>query len=75
MAIPSIESDRLTLRPVLDTDLVPYANFYASEGSRFVGGPCSREETWRKLATIAGHWHLRGYGPWALQCKQDGLFA
>jgi RimJ/RimL family protein N-acetyltransferase len=75
MAIPSIESDRLTLRPVRDTDLVPYANFYASEGSRFVGGPCSREETWRKLAAIVGHWHLRGYGPWALECKEDGLFA
>ena len=75
MTIPSIESDRLVLRPVRDSDLVPYASFYASEGSCFVGGPCSREEAWRKLAVIAGHWHLRGYGPWALECKQDGLFA
>lgn len=74
MPIPTVESDRLVLRPVRDTDLVPYANFYASEGSRFVGGPCCREETWRKLAALAGHWHLRGYGPWALECKQDGSF-
>lgn len=75
MTIPSIESDRLTLRPVRDTDLDPYADFYASERSRFVGGPCSREQAWQRLAAIAGHWHLRGYGPWALESKQDGSFA
>lgn len=29
-------------------------------------------ETWRTMATMVGHWTLRGYGPYALEEKQSG---
>lgn len=50
------------------------ADFYASDISRFYGGPCGREEAWRKFAMYPGHWALRGFGPWALEEKASGEF-
>lgn len=50
------------------------ADFYADPMSSFYGGPCSREDAWRKFAAYPGHWTLRGYGPWALEEKQTGAF-
>jgi RimJ/RimL family protein N-acetyltransferase len=68
--IPELETERLRLRPWLETDLEPYAEFCASENTaRFVGGACGREDAWRRIAMFLGHWTLRGYGPWALEEK------
>lgn len=36
------------------------------------GGPMSREEAWRHMAMILGHWELRGYGMWAVEEKASG---
>lgn len=41
---------------------------------RFVGGVKTREEAWRHLAMILGHWQLRGYGMFAVERKDDGAF-
>ena len=35
---------------------------------------CERDEAWRRLAGVIGHWTLRGYGLWALEAKRDGSF-
>jgi RimJ/RimL family protein N-acetyltransferase len=32
----------------------------------------SRMETWRHLAMIVGHWHLRGFGMWGVFEKESG---
>ncbi len=72
--IPSFESSRLLLRPFKPEDFESMAMFYASEVSRPYGGPCSREEAWRKFAVYSGHWVLRGFGPWALETKDSGQF-
>ncbi len=69
---PTLETDRLLLRaPTLD-DLEPMAAFYASERSRFVGGPQTKELVWRTLAMEAGHWILNGFGRWTLVEKDTG---
>ena len=44
------------------------------EVARFIGGVCDRAESWRRLATIVGHWQPRGYGMWALEEKGSGDF-
>ena len=51
------------------------AAFYASERSKFVGGPTTAELTWRNLASEIGHWALRGYGRWAVDVTENGEFA
>ena len=72
--ITTLESARLILRPFTQSDFEPMAAFFADPVSAFYGGPCNREEAWRKFAVYSGHWLLRGYGPWALQEKSTGAF-
>ena len=74
-AIPTIESERLILRPWREADIDGYAAIYVdAERSQFIGGPLSREDAWRKMATVIGHWSLRGYGTWALEEKASRRF-
>ena len=74
ITIPTLESERLILRPFRESDFESMAAFFADPVSKFYGGPCGREEAWRKFAVYSGHWVLRGYGPWALETKGDGTF-
>ncbi|MCM2563099.1 GNAT family N-acetyltransferase [Lutimaribacter sp. EGI FJ00015] len=62
--IPVIETDRLILRAMQETDLDVIADFFADDRSSFVGGPKSRADSWRTIAGALGHWMLRGYGMW-----------
>jgi len=73
--IPTLETGRLVLRAMKAEDFEPFAAFYASEGARFVGGPESRPATWRRMATYAGSWTLRGYGKFIVEDKQSGRVA
>jgi RimJ/RimL family protein N-acetyltransferase len=73
-SIPRLETDRLILREYQSDDFEHMAAFYADPISSFYGGPCNREEGWRKFAMYPGHWALRGFGPWALEEKSTGEF-
>ena len=73
-AIPTLESERLVLRAFRQDDFEPMAAFFADPVSATYGGPCARDEAWRKFAVYAGHWALRGYGPWALEEKASGAY-
>lgn len=72
--IPVIETERLRLRAIQESDFEAYAGFYASEGARYYGGSCDRNDAWRRMASFIGHWSLRGYGVWALEEKASGAF-
>ena len=63
---PTLETARLILRAPELSDFDALAAFYASPRAAFVGGPQSRELSWRSLALEAGHWVLRGFGRWTL---------
>lgn len=67
--IPTLETERLIMRAPGQQDLDAYADFYASERSHMVGGPLTRIEVWRWLASVIGHWQLRGFGRWMLDEK------
>jgi len=73
--IPTLLTDRLTMRPLGPQDFAPMAAFYASERAKFVGGPTTAELTWRNLAGEIGHWTLRGYGRWAVEETATGALA
>lgn len=74
MDIPTLHTERLILRAFREDDFEPMAAFYADPISAFYGGPCNREEGWRKFAAYAGHWSLRGYGPWAIEERETGAY-
>jgi len=43
---------------------------------RYIGdhGAMQREDAWRQLAMFVGHWHLRGFGMWAVEERASGTF-
>lgn len=74
METPTLETERLVLRTFREGDTDAYAEMTADpEVMRFLGGkPMSRQEAWRNMAMVLGHWHLRGFGFWAVEEKSSG---
>ena len=70
--IPVLETDRLILRAPQESDFETDVAFFASDASRFVGGPMQPHQVWRSMAMMLGHWAFRGYGFWALEEKSGG---
>ena len=73
--IPTLTTERLILRPFRDGDIDAYAEICAdAEVMRYLvpGQPISRAEAWRQMAFIMGHWHLKGFGFWALEERATG---
>lgn len=72
----TLETDRLLLRMWREEDFEPYAEMCADPNvMRYLGGKTfDRLETWRHMAFFIGHWHLRGYGHWAVEEKSSGQF-
>ena len=70
----ALETERLLLRGFQESDLEQYARICADpEVMCFLGGnPFSREDAWRHIASMLGHWQLRGYGMWAVEEKSSG---
>jgi RimJ/RimL family protein N-acetyltransferase len=73
----TLETDRLLLRMFQQSDLNAYAAMSADpEVMRFLGGKVlNRNESWRSMAQVCGHWQLRGYGMWAVVEKASGELA
>ena len=57
-----------------ESDADAYADMLGdAEVMRFLGGKVmSRQEAWRSMAMLLGHWHLRGYGFWAVEERASG---
>jgi len=72
--IPRLETERLILRAPSDADLDADAAFFATDAAQFVGGPLRRDEAWRVIASILGHWSLRGFGFWSAEEKETGNY-
>ena len=75
--IPTVTTDRLRLRAFRAGDLDAYAAMQANpEVMRYLvtGRTSTRVEVWRTMATSLGAWSLRGYGMWACEKIDDGVF-
>jgi RimJ/RimL family protein N-acetyltransferase len=72
-----IETDRLVLRMFRECDLGAYAEMCGdAEVMRYLGGTTmTRSESWRSMATVLGHWQLRGFGLWAVEERATGELA
>ncbi len=73
----TIETERLTLRQFRDSDCEDLKAYYTDpECMRFTTGRALEDwECWRTMATMVGHWSLRGYGPYAVEIKESGIVA
>jgi RimJ/RimL family protein N-acetyltransferase len=74
--IPSLETDRLSLRCHRLDDFADSAAMWAdADVTRWIGGrPFSEEETWARLLRYVGHWALLGFGYWVVLEKASGRF-
>ncbi|HEX8140593.1 MAG TPA: GNAT family N-acetyltransferase [Pyrinomonadaceae bacterium] len=70
----TLETERLVLRMWREDDFDAYAQICADEEvMRYLGGKTfDRTEAWRHMAFFVGHWHLLGYGHWAVEEKATG---
>lgn len=64
MTQPLLQTERLTLRPPLQSDWPAVSAFMErSDRLDFIGGPMADEFTrWRAFLANAGHWALKGFG-------------
>ena len=75
LPIPELTTARLRLRGFRQSDFEAYAAIMADpDVARFLGtgSTLSREDAWRQMAMILGHWVLRGFGLWAVEEMATG---
>jgi len=74
--IPTIETERLILRPHRLEDFDTYVEMWSDpDVVRFIGGrPSDREATWSRFLRHVGSWHHLGFGFFAIEEKETGLF-
>jgi RimJ/RimL family protein N-acetyltransferase len=73
MTGPTLETERLILRPPSLADLDAWAAFGAdAEAVRFIGGAQGRELTWRSVMVMAGAWTLHGFAMFSVVDKASG---
>jgi RimJ/RimL family protein N-acetyltransferase len=75
--IPVVETERLRLRGHTLADFEALAAMWGDpDVVRHISGkPSTREESWARMLRYPGHWHLLGYGFWAIEEKASGRFA
>ncbi len=75
-AAPLLETERLILRPFRADDLAAdNALWCEPDVYKFMAGkPSTLEDTWRGILQTIGHWHVLGYGYWAIEEKASGRF-
>lgn len=75
MNVPELDTERLLLRGWGENDLDAWAAIATdAETMRWVGFPrgMNREDAWRHIAYLVGHWELRGFGLWAVKERESG---
>jgi RimJ/RimL family protein N-acetyltransferase len=72
---PTIETERLILRPFAAADLDAYTAILQSESVRsalHLPDTIGRSDAWSQMAAWLGQWELQGTGQWALEEKATG---
>lgn len=68
---PTLETERLVLRPYGQDDFEAFAAYFASPRSIYTDGPVSRTAAWDLFTAGAGRWMIAGHGAWTIERKSD----
>ena len=74
---PTLETERLILRPFHENDVDAYTAVLQAPQVRaalHLPDDIGREQAWLGMAQWLGQWELRGTGQWALELKSSGAF-
>lgn len=69
--IPTLHTNRLTLRPYRRTDFDAYAAFAASERAIHMDGPVDRDTAWGWFTNDIASWALHGFGTLAIELSGE----
>ncbi|SLN54040.1 hypothetical protein ROA7450_02774 [Roseovarius albus] len=70
-----LRTQRLLLRQWQANDIDAYVRYFSDpEAARYFGGARNPDEAWRHMAQNIGHWHLNGFGYWAVEEIGTGVF-
>jgi len=71
--IPTLQTERLTLRPYRRDDFAAFAAFMGSDRAVHMGGPIDATEAWTWFTNDIATWALYGFGTLAVEF--EGQFA
>ena len=70
---PTLETERLILRPPAPVDFEPYAHLMAHEATaQYIGGVQPRAVAWRGFLSVAGAWSMQGFSFFTVVEKASG---
>ncbi len=72
MQVPTLQTERITLRPMRDGDFPAYAALMASPRAGFMGGPFERRAAWGLFCHDVACWTLFGHGALMLERRDTG---
>uniref|UniRef100_A0A9E8CSN3 GNAT family N-acetyltransferase n=1 Tax=Bosea sp. NBC_00436 TaxID=2969620 RepID=A0A9E8CSN3_9HYPH len=70
--IPTLQTQRLVLRPMVEGDFPAYAAFLASPRAAGLGGPLSQRQAWGLFCHDIACWPLFGHGALMIDRRADG---
>ncbi|WP_420012963.1 GNAT family N-acetyltransferase [Tateyamaria sp.] len=70
--IPTVQTERLTLRGALRSDFDGYAAMLADPRTEYMGGPFDRGAAWCEFNKYIASWHLSGFGGWMITATSNG---
>jgi RimJ/RimL family protein N-acetyltransferase len=70
--IPTLQTQRLVLRPMVEADFPAYAAFLASPRAAGLGGPLSQRQAWGLFCHDIACWTLFGHGGLMIDRRADG---
>ncbi|MFN3213797.1 MAG: GNAT family N-acetyltransferase [Henriciella sp.] len=71
-AAPTLETERLVLRPYKLGDFEAFAAYFASPRSIYTDGPVDRQTAWDLFTAGTGRWAIAGHGAWTIERKDSG---
>jgi RimJ/RimL family protein N-acetyltransferase len=71
MIVPTLETERLVLRPMRGDDLPAYAALMASPRAAYMGGPHDELGAWRMFCQDIALWAIYGHGGLMIDLKSD----
>ncbi|CDZ53187.1 GNAT family N-acetyltransferase [Neorhizobium galegae] len=72
-SIPTLETERLILRPQRMEDWPEFAELMFSPRAAFMGGPFSVDAAWGLFCSDIGQWTLMGHGALMIEERETGL--
>ena len=72
---PTLETERLILRPPAAEDFEPWVSFAADpEVARFIGGVQTPAMAWRSICSVTGAWTINGFSMFSVIERSTGTW-